>query len=282
MYSHSSSLISSSIDFKTNRDGIGAQAQFRNLARVVLDGSGNYLVSEPINQALRLVTPTGHVRTIAVGISFYSLQYDRNANVLYVGTEYAEPIYRIPLDRIPTSGVLPLDSSHIHAVITNRRAVGMVADPQGNLYLAGGWHSGSIFTLSTCSAGTFMNASGHCTTCPALSTSLDFSYACHCRAGSSSTNRGYAPCSACPAGSFSSTPGSTTCRSCPGNHFYSVTIHILLTSILNIYEHASWYNVSRWIYIFECLYLERHHRHCSRFQWCLASTYGRQWEPDCD
>jgi sugar lactone lactonase YvrE len=48
-----------------NADGIGTKAQFRNPWGVAVDGSGNVLVADMSNDAIRKITPVGAVSTLA-------------------------------------------------------------------------------------------------------------------------------------------------------------------------------------------------------------------------
>jgi DNA-binding beta-propeller fold protein YncE len=50
---------------KGNRDGEGAVAQFNFPCGVAVDGDGNGIVADTVNQRIRKVTPQGHVSTLA-------------------------------------------------------------------------------------------------------------------------------------------------------------------------------------------------------------------------
>jgi DNA-binding beta-propeller fold protein YncE len=156
-------------------DGLGPSARFRNPWGVAVDPWGNVLVADASNDAIRKISPTGHVTTLAglAGVSGqtdgpgdrarfnhpYGVAVDGAGNV-YVSDSGNQTIRRItPEGAVITIAGLPGHAGPADGPPTNARfndPEGLAMDASGNLYLADAGNnlvrkitpSGSVSTLS--------------------------------------------------------------------------------------------------------------------------------------
>jgi len=156
-------------------DGLGSNARFRNPWGVAVDPWGNVLVADASNDAIRKISPTGHVTTLAgvAGVSGqtdglgdrarfnhpYGVAVDGAGNV-YVSDSGNQTIRRItPEGAVITIAGLPGHAGPADGPPTNARfndPEGLAMDASGNLYLADAGNnlvrkitpSGSVSTLS--------------------------------------------------------------------------------------------------------------------------------------
>lgn len=82
---------------KGKEDARGLEAKFNTPSGMTVDDNDNIYVADTMNQAIRKITSTGNVNTIADGLNEpYDVAY--NSETLYVSDSGAQKIYQIDLD----------------------------------------------------------------------------------------------------------------------------------------------------------------------------------------
>ena len=121
-------------------DGLGTQALFSSLLQLALDGSGNVYVADADNNAIRKISPSGNVTTLAGLVAVSSIADSSPAG--YTDGQGAEARFYLPL--------------------------GVAVDGSGNVYVAdSGNHrirkispSGNVTTLAGSGASGYADGSG--------------------------------------------------------------------------------------------------------------------------
>ena len=163
-------------------DGASTSARFNQPYRAALDSLENLFVGDEVNNRIRMVDPTGFVRTIA-------------------GTgapAWADGFGLMAMFRDPTGVAINAVGALQVADCSNNRIRQLTCVPCPASYYC---FSGAPVL---CPAGSY---------CPLSSINSTF-----CPKGSFS-NAGASSCTLCPAGTFTSTTGSLSCQQCPGGHY---------------------------------------------------------------
>jgi sugar lactone lactonase YvrE len=126
-------------------DGSGSSARFNGLRGIAVDGAGNVYVSDTNNKAIRKISPTGAVTTLASGLPGYpgSVVVDANGRV-YVCLGAGNFDSGIAIAKINASGGVTLVAGDgmpgqidgPGAIARFNLASAMAVDSSGNIYVA--------------------------------------------------------------------------------------------------------------------------------------------------
>ena len=239
-------------------DGTGTAAQFRLIADIVIDSSGNLYLTD--SNRIRKITTGGVVTTFA-GISTggltdgagataqfrgpYGITIDSKGN-LYTADVYNNCIRKIAPDAQVSTYLTGFTNPRTVAIISNALYVATTETTNyiykislscsGGYFLdglsctqcsAGQYSAAGASSCTSCSAGTYSAAgASSCTSCSAGTYSAAGASSCSsCSAGTYSA-AGASSCTSCPAGKYSSTVGATssaTCTPCSAGTYSTAT-----------------------------------------------------------